>query len=283
MASQIIKAGIHVNVRSLTANVLMLLLFAIPTLEAQPKQKAKASTPAQAKAKTAPVFGYHVKATYPHDRNAFTEGFFYLDGFMYEGTGLEQKSDIRRYDLETGKIAQRQQLAPQYFGEGIAILGGSLFELTYKTGVAFVYDSKTFQYQKQFQYSGEGWGLTTDGKRLIMSDGTEFLRFLDPLTFKESRRIAVTDAGKPVQNVNELEFIKGEIWANVWQTNRIARINPQTGQVVAWLDLTGILSIMDSRGVDVLNGIAYDAKRDRIFVTGKNYPKIYEITVAPKR
>jgi glutamine cyclotransferase len=232
---------------------------------------------------SAPTFTYQVVQALPHDRTAFTEGLFYLDGFLYESTGLNGKSEIRKVRLETGQVIQRLPIAAQYFGEGIVAFGSSLYQLTYMHGVAFVYDLATLRYQKQFQYQGEGWALTTDGKRLIMSDGTQFLRLIDPATFKETGRITVTDAGRPVRQLNELEYIRGEIYANIWQTDRIARINPQTGRVNSWVDLSGILSVMETRGVDVLNGIAYDAQRDRLFVTGKYWPRLFEIKVVPRR
>jgi len=241
-----------------------------------------AQTAKQAPA-AAPVYGYKVVRTYPHDRGSFTEGFFVVDGQFWEGTGLEGRSYIRRTDIESGRVLQQYNIPSQYFGEGIIIFGDQLFELTYKHGVAFVYDKKTFKQLKTFKYSGEGWALTTDGKNLIFDDGSSSLKFLDPATFKEVRRITVTDAGKPVDQLNELEYIKGEIWANIWQENKIARIDPKTGKVNSWIDMRGLLSVMESVGTDVLNGIAYDAKTDRIFVTGKFWPKVFEITVGPKK
>ena len=236
----------------------------------------------QTKAST-PVYGYQVVNRFPHDRTSFTEGFFLTDGDFYESTGLEGKSTLRRVDLATGRVKQQYNVPPQYFGEGIVAFGQQLFQLTYKTGIAFVYDKSTFQVLKTYKYAGEGWGMTTDGKRLIMSDGTSQLRFLDPATFKEMGRLSVTDAGRPVEQLNELEWIKGEIWANIWLTQKIARINPQTGRVNSWLDMSGILSVMESAGTDVMNGIAYDAKTDRIFVTGKWWPRVFEIKVGTKK
>ncbi len=230
-----------------------------------------------------PVYGYKVVQQYPHDRGAFTQGLLYLDGVLYEGTGLQGRSSIRKVELATGKVLQQRNIEPQYFGEGLASFGDQLFELTWQHGVMFVYDRATFKPLKTFTYQGEGWGLTTDGTSLVMSDGTSAIRFLDPKTGREIRRIRVTDNGSDVADLNELEFIKGEIWANVWQTNRIARINPRTGKVTAWLNLNGILSVMESAGTDVLNGIAYDAKTDRIWVTGKLWPKIFEIKVGAKK
>jgi glutamine cyclotransferase len=230
----------------------------------------------------APTSSYQVVRTYPHDREAFTQGLVYLDGVLYEGTGLNGKSTIRKVKLENGEVQQIQKIDQQYFGEGIAIVGKSLFQLTWRSGIGFVYDRETFQRTGTFNYTGEGWGLTTDGKRLIMSDGTSFLRFIDPSTMKETSRVQVKDGVTPVESLNELEVVKGEIFANVWQTDRIARVAPDTGKVNGWIDLRGLLNPREAQGTDVLNGIAYDAAGDRLFVTGKLWPKIFEIkTVNP--
>jgi glutaminyl-peptide cyclotransferase len=231
----------------------------------------------------APVSGYTVVKIYPHDRTAFTQGLVYLDGALYEGTGLNGRSTIRKVRLENGEVLQQQALDQQYFGEGIAIWKKSLIQLTYKTEIGFVYDLATFKRTKTFNYTGEGWGLTHDDTRLIMSDGSPALRFLDPETLKETGRIVVKDAGQPVEELNELEVVKGEIFANIWQTSRIARIAPRTGQVTGWIDLSGLLDPRDAAGVDVLNGIAYDAAGDRLFVTGKLWPKLFEIRITPRR
>ena len=231
-----------------------------------------------------PEYSYEVVHTYPHDPSAFTEGLFYLNGFLYESTGLEGQSSIRKVRLETGEVVQTHEIPAQYFGEGIINWKDRLIELTYKTQVGFVYDLANLGLRRQFEYTGEGWALTQDGKRILMSDGTPDIRFWDPETLKEIGRIQVTDEGLPVKNVNELEWIKGEIYANIWMTDRIARIDPNTGKVTGWIDLTGILSPAD-RGAsqpDVLNGIAYDARQDRIFVTGKRWPKLYEIRLIKK-
>jgi glutaminyl-peptide cyclotransferase len=229
-------------------------------------------------------YGYEVVHTYPHDPSAFTEGLFYLDGFLYESTGLEGQSSVRKVRLETGEVLQKYDLPVQYFGEGIVNWKQRLIQLTYRTQVGFVYDLATFALQRQFEYPGEGWALTQDGKRIIMSDGTSELRFWDPDTFKELGRITVTEESYPVKNVNELEWIKGEIYANVWTTDRIIRIDPDSGKVVGRVDLSGILSAADRNDgqTDVLNGIAYDAKLDRIFVTGKKWPKLFEIRLVRK-
>jgi glutamine cyclotransferase len=229
-----------------------------------------------------PVYGHEVVRTYPHDRTAFTQGLVYHEGILYEGTGLTGRSTIRRVQLETGEVLQRRSIPAQYFGEGIALVANELFQLTWQSQVAFVYDVKSFDMAKSFTYRGEGWGLTFDGSSLIMSDGTDQLRFLDPATFSERRRIRVTSGGMPVHQLNELEFIKGEVWANVWKTDRIARIDPKTGRVTAWLDLSGLLTPAEREQTDVLNGIAYDAVGDRLFVTGKLWPKLFEIRIASK-
>ena len=227
----------------------------------------------------APVARFEVVRSYPHDPQAFTQGLVFLDGVLYEGTGLNGRSGIRRVRLENGEVLKVQKLEDQHFGEGIAVVGDSIVQLTWKSGVGFVYDRNTFQRTKTFNYPGEGWGLTYDGTRLIMSDGTATLRFLDPKSLKEIGRLEVRDGGRPVEQLNELEVVKGEIYANVWGTDRIARISPKTGAVIGWIDLTGILSPRDPASTDVLNGIAYDAAKDRLFVTGKLWPRLFEIRV----
>jgi glutamine cyclotransferase len=231
-----------------------------------------------------PEYGYQVVHSYPHDTSAFTEGLFYLDGFLYESTGLEFQSSIRKVRPETGEIVQKHDLPGQYFGEGIVNWKDRMVGLTYRSQVGFVYSLDSFAVQRQFSYPGEGWALTQDGKRIIMSDGTPEIRFWDPETLQETGRITVTDQGQPVKNVNELEWIKGEIYANIWETSRIARIDPASGKVIGWIDLTGLLSPADTADgqTDVLNGIAYDAQHDRLFVTGKRWPKLFEIRLVKK-
>jgi glutamine cyclotransferase len=231
-----------------------------------------------------PVFGYTVVRTYPHDPNAFTEGLFLRDGFLYESTGLEGASSIRKTVLETGSVENERSISSQFFGEGIIDWKDRLIQLTWKNQIGFVYGVDDFETRGEFTYTGEGWALTRDDKRLIMSDGTSRLRFLDPETLKETGGVTVTDEGRPVDQLNELEWVKGEIYANIWQTDRIARIDPATGKVTGWIDLTGLLPVADRARADVLNGIAYDAKGDRLIVTGKLWPRLYEIRlVAPKR
>lgn len=230
-----------------------------------------------------PEYGYDVVHVYPHDPGAYTQGLFYLNGVMYESTGLNGQSSIRKVRLETGEVLQKRDIPEQYFGEGIINWKDRLLEITWKSEVGFIYDLNSFAPKGQFTYPGEGWGLTQDGKRIIMSDGSAELRFWDPETLRETGRITVTDDGRPVDQLNELEWIKGEVFANVYQTNRIARIDPATGKITGWIDLTGILPPADRfRQVDVLNGIAYDARTDRLFVTGKLWPKLFEIKLVKK-
>jgi glutaminyl-peptide cyclotransferase len=232
-----------------------------------------------------PVYGYEVVHVYPHDTQAFTEGLFYLNGFLYEGTGQECCSDIRKVKLETGEVVQRREPPiPGLFGEGIIAWRDRLYEMTWRTERGFVYDLATFQQRGEFTYPGEGWGFTQDGKRIIMSDGTAQLRFWDPENVpRETGRITVTADGAPVQHLNELEYIKGEIYANIWETDRIARINPANGKVTAWIDLTGLLNFGHRTQREAeLNGIAYDAKTDRLFVTGKLWANVYEIKLVKR-
>jgi glutaminyl-peptide cyclotransferase len=229
-----------------------------------------------------PLYTYRIVKTYPHDRDAFTQGLIYLNGFLYEGTGLNGKSTLRKVKLETGQVVQEKPIEERFFGEGITEWGNDLIQLTWQTGVGFVWDRGTFARKKEFRYAGEGWGLTHDDKQLIMSDGSPVLRYLDPVTLAEKGRLVVLEGRRPVANLNELEWVKGEIWANIWQTHRIARISPATGQVIGWIEMSGLLTDRELMDVDVLNGIAYDAKTDRIFVTGKLWPKLFEIKVVSK-
>ena len=235
-----------------------------------------------APAGTVPMYGYQIVRSYPHDPRAFTQGLQFLDGVLYEGTGQNGQSSIRRVKLETGEVLQKRDVPAEHFGEGITVWKNDLIELTWQSHVAFVYDRETFQPKKQFAYPGEGWGLTHDGTNLIMSDGSDELRVLDPVTFSEKRRIKVTAAGAPVRNLNEVEFVKGEILANIWQTDYVARIAPATGRVTGYIDLRGLLSSAERARTDVLNGIAYDAARDRLFITGKLWPKLFEIKIVEK-
>lgn len=234
-------------------------------------------------ANAAPVYGYRIVAKYPHSTASYTEGLFYADGRFYEGTGRSGRSAVMAIDPASGDVLQRHNLPPEYFGEGIVDWGSYLLEWTWKSHICFVYDRQTFRLVTQFTYEGEGWGLTRTATELITSDGTATLRFRDPNTFQINRSIVVKDGRRIIERLNELEFIKGEIYANVWQTDRIARISPRDGHVIAWIDLSGLLpsgQVLDADSV--LNGIAYDAQHDRIFVTGKQWPTIFEIKVVPR-
>jgi len=231
----------------------------------------------------APVYGYRIVHVYPHDRTAFTQGLEYRGDFLYEGTGLNGESTLRKVELESGKVLQTIRLDSQYFGEGITVLGQRVVELTWQSHRGFVYDRDTFQTIRNFDYPGEGWGLTNDGRQIFMSDGSAEIRCWDPATLLEIRRFTVRDGQTPIQSLNELEYVRGEIYANVWLTDRIARINPMDGRVTSWIDLSGLLAASDlAAGANVLNGIAYDAARDRLFVTGKLWPKLFEIQLVRK-
>lgn len=227
-------------------------------------------------------YGYTVINRYPHDPAAFTQGLVYLDGVFYEGTGMRGASSLRRVEVETGNVLQRHNLAAQYFGEGIAVVGEQIYQLTWQEGVAFLYDRATFEEEGRFSYTGEGWGLAYDGERLIMSDGSATLTFRDPATFAPLGTIQVHDEYGPVLRLNELEYIAGEVYANIWQTNFVVRIDPETGRVTGRIDLAGLLSAEERQSADVLNGIAYDAGGDRLFVTGKWWPALFEIRLQPR-
>jgi glutamine cyclotransferase len=228
-----------------------------------------------------PEYTARVLHVFPHDPAAFTQGLEYHDGFLYEGTGLEGHSTLRKVDLESGKVLQETRLSSEYFGEGITVLHDRIFQLTWLTQRGFVYDRGSFRLLRSFRYPGEGWGLTNDGRQIYMSDGTAQIRCWDPATLRETRRIDVHDGASAVERLNELEYVRGEIYANVWQTDRIARISPADGRVLGWIDLAGLLSPAERRQTDVLNGIAYDAAGGRLFVTGKLWPKLFQIEVVP--
>ncbi len=231
-----------------------------------------------------PVYGYRVVNRYPHDANAFTQGLVWHEGVVYEGTGLSREyggiSTLRRVDLETGEVQQMITLPDQYFGEGIVVWQDTIIQLTWRNRVGFVYDRESFALLRKFNYDSEGWGITHDGERLIVSDGTDTLYFWDPETLLEIGRVAVYDLDGPITRLNELEYINGEVWANVWLTDRIARIDPQNGRVTAWVDLSGLLDgVSLPRPPDVLNGIMFDATNGRLFVTGKYWPLLFEIEI----
>jgi glutamine cyclotransferase len=231
-----------------------------------------------------PTDSYRVVKVYPHDPEAYTQGLIYRDGFLYESTGLNGRSSLRKVRLETGQVVQQRRVDQAHFAEGLADWKDSLVQLTWQSNVAFVYELGSFNPRRTFSYSGEGWGLTHDGKRFILSDGSDQLRFLDPETFREIGRIRVVDGRTPIRDLNELEYVRGEIYANVWHTDRIARISPETGRVIRWIDLRGLMSAgfkLDPEAV--LNGIAHDAAGNRLFVTGKLWPRLFEIQVIPPK
>jgi glutaminyl-peptide cyclotransferase len=241
------------------------------------------SPPVEAQRAAAPVYGYRVITSYPHDPRAFTQGLLYRDGALYESTGLYGESSLRRVELETGKVLQQIRVPKRYFAEGLALIGDALVQLTWQEHTGIVYDRRTFEQRRTFTYKTEGWGIDYDEKGgLVMSDGSDQLFFLDPKTFAVARTLRVRDAGRPVRNLNELEWIEGEIWANVWPTDRLVRVDPSTGAVAGWVNLDTLWPrAQRPPSADVLNGIAYDRERRRIFVTGKNWPRLYHIAVTP--
>jgi glutamine cyclotransferase len=229
-------------------------------------------------------YTYEIINSYPHDREAFTQGLVYEDGVLYEGTGRNGYSELRKVELQTGKVLQKYELSEEFFGEGVTVYGNKIIQLTYLSNVGFVYQKETFELLQEFNYTTAGWGITNDGKHLIMSDGTQKLYFLDPETFQQVRHIEVQDRGVSVWRLNELEYVKGQIYANVWPSERIARISPKTGQVLGWIDLRGLLTQQENvMQVDVFNGIAYDKEKDRLFVTGKLWPKLFEVKLIPAK
>jgi glutamine cyclotransferase len=231
-----------------------------------------------------PVHQYRIIRSYPHDRQAFTQGLAYADQVFYEGTGLYGRSSLRKVDPASGKVQKQVNLSSHYFGEGITVFGDRIAQVTWRSKTGFVYEKSTFRLISQFTYPHEGWGIAHDGSRFIMSDGTSVLHFLSPNNFRETAVVSVYDERGPVTGLNELEYVRGAIYANVWPSDKIAVIDPQTGRVLSWIDLQGLPDKKDSRGIDVLNGIAYDSRRDRLFVTGKLWPRVYEIqTVMPSR
>ncbi len=227
-----------------------------------------------------PKYGYQIVNIWPHDSNAFTQGLILADGKLLESTGQEGRSSLRSVELETGKILKKVDVPEPYFAEGIAALNGKVYQLTWQHQLGFIYDAQSFERIGEFKYHGDGWGLTTDGQSLIMSDGSNRLRFLDPSNFRVTKTINVLDGNTPVNQLNELEWVQGEIYANIWHDERIAVINPQTGRVTSWIDLTGLIpkdELPDEEAV--LNGIAYDQANNKLFVTGKMWPRLFEIRV----
>lgn len=255
--------------------IILILLSSAAAIVLLNNKPATSTTPTQ--------YTYTVINEYPHDQNAFTEGLVYNNGYLYESTGSypNPPSTLRREDLTTGNILQTITLPDQYFGEGITIFNGKIIQLTWQSHIGFVYNQTTFQIIQNFSYPTEGWGLTNNANQLIMSDGTQNIYFLNPTTYQTTSQIKVHDGTTPITNLNELEYINGKIYANVWQTNKIAIINPQNGQVTGWINLAGIEKINTTNPDIVLNGIAYDQTQNRIFVTGKMWPTIFEIKITP--
>ncbi len=246
-----------------------------------PGNANSSATPAAAeKVKT---YGYEVVNSWPHDTKAFTQGLVFHDGALLESTGQQGLSTLRRVELQTGKVLKKIDVPAQYFAEGLTLFGGKIYQLTWQHKKGFIYDPENFQQVGEFRYDGEGWGLTHDGESLILSDGTSQLRFINPETFEVRRTVTVREGGRAVREINELEYVKGEIWANVWHLDRVARIDPRDGAIVGWVDLKGLLAAGDVKDPEaVLNGIAYDAAGDRLFVTGKLWPKLFEIRLKEK-
>ncbi len=278
-----------IEFRKLAGGLLCAVVLAITGCNQSPGSAAAnapapaPNTPPPLNTNGATLYTYDVVNAFPHDSNAFTEGLVYLNGDLLESTGLKGRSSLRRVELKTGRVRQMTTVPDQYFAEGVAVLNNQAYQLTWETHVGFIYDLDRFRSNLEFDYTGEGWGLATDGNSLIMSDGTDIIRFMEPVTFKERRRIHVTSGGEPVFQLNELEYIKGEIYANVWKTNYVVRIDPQTGKVVGVIDFSGLLTKEEQEHADVLNGIAYDATSDRLFVTGKLWPKLFEVRIRLKK
>ena len=226
-----------------------------------------------------PVLTVKLVRTYPHDPHAFTQGLEYYGGYLYESTGIAGQSTLRKVALDTGQVIQKVSLPSEYFGEGLTIFRGKIYQLTWLSKKGFVYNLRTFRQVTEFPYDTEGWGLTHDDRSLIMSDGTNKIRYIDPASFAVTRTIELYAEGQGVANLNELEYVKGEILANIWHSTRIARVDPSSGQIVAWIDLSSIAAKEPHREEEVLNGIAYDKSADRLFVTGKKWSKLYEIKV----
>ena len=249
----------------------------------QSSSKASSNRQVQPQSLVCRYYGYKVLNTYPHDSLAFTQGLVFDDGFLYESTGLYGRSTLRRVELQTGRVVNLHRLLNHYFGEGLTIFQDKIIQLTWQSHVGFVYDKNTFALLGRFNYPTQGWGITHDGARLITSDGTSTLRFLDPGTFKQIGQLKVFDADGPVDNINELEFVKGQIYANIWPTSRVAIISLQTGRVTGWVELTGLFEPTGPDASEMVpNGIAYAPQTDRLFVTGKLWPTIFEIELVPK-
>lgn len=271
--------------RSFTILFLALFLFSCdqerPVNGSPTKASNTPNTNVNKPASKLPTYTYDIVNTYDHDPDAFTQGLVVNDGALYESTGLRGHSSLRKVELTTGKVLQKFDLAKSYFGEGMTVLNGKIYQITWQENTAFVYDINDFKLLKEFKYSGEGWGLTNDGKQLFMSDGTHVIRIVDPETFETTKTLVVMkEDGEPLMRINELEYVKGEIWANIWEEPLIARIDPASGKLLGWIDLTKLADEQMKRpNTDVLNGIAYDAASDKIYITGKKWNKLFEIKI----
>jgi len=267
--------------------ILLLLLTAFGPSAASQSQSPESSVPApihkdgtHGDCRDIPTQSFEIVRTYPHDPEAFTQGLVYHQGFLYESTGLYGRSTLRKVELESGRVIQSIPLSPNVFGEGLALLQGRLIQLSWRSGIGYVYDLESFRPVREFHYKTEGWGLTQDGESLIMTDGSDALIFLDPATFEETKRVVVRCGGSPVRQLNELELVRGELLANIFGKDVVARISPESGVVLGWIDLAGLRGALGPvRGPDVLNGLAYDPEHDRLFVTGKLWPKLFEIRI----
>ena len=263
---------------SLIIKARLALILALSVAGLQCNAGANSSPPANNTPAAVAKHSYEIVHTFPHDTGAFTQGLIFVDGKLYEGTGQEGRSNLREVDLSTGRVVKKVDVPEPFFGEGITLLNGKIYQLTWQHQIGFIYNAQTLEKTGQFEYTGDGWGLTNDGRSLIISDGSNRLKFLDPDSFRVARTIAVTDGGTPITQLNELEYVNGEIYANIWHDQRIVTIDPQTGRVTGWIDLSGLLppgAVQD--GEAVLNGIAYDQANNRLFVTGKLWPKLFEI------
>lgn len=264
--------------RALVFALFVFLVIVVMAVLVNNKSRTISSLPA----KLDPMMTYQILNTYPHDPHAFTQGLIFLDGFLYESTGLYGESTLRKVALESGEVLQQTALEGDFFGEGLTNWEETLIQLTWREGVGFIYEIEDFSLQGRFDYLTEGWGLTQDGEHLIMSDGTSALHFLNPETFEITTTLTVTFQGEEIHNLNELEYIRGQVFANIWQTDDVVRIDPETGEVLGWIDLSGILPEEERHETtNVLNGIAYDPKGDRLFITGKRWSKLYEIRLIP--
>jgi glutamine cyclotransferase len=267
----------------LKSRLLLLLALSVASLQCNAGANSGAPTNTTTENTAVTRYNYQIVNMYPHDTNAFTQGLIFVDGKLYEGTGQEGQSSLREVELKTGQVLKKVDVPEPYFGEGITLLNGKIYQLTWQHHVGFIYNAQTFEQVGKFNYEGEGWGLTNDGHSLILSDGSNRLRFIDPDSFRVTKTIAVVDEGTPVKELNELEYVNGEIYANIWHNDRIVTIDPQSGRVTGSIDLTGLLQPGDVHDPEaVLNGIAYDAAGKRLFVTGKLWPRIFEIKIKPQ-